>query len=343
MTETMQALMLTAIHKLEVLDVPKPTVEADDDVLVKVKSVGVCGSDLHGYTGHTGRRIPPLIMGHEATGQVVAVGPAVRDLHPGMPVATLTIASCGQCLMCRSGQRSLCEQRRIMGMSAPGAYAEYVRWPASSVIPLPNGLSYEAGALAEPLAVAVHAVGLATIRPYDTVFVVGAGPIGLLTLAVLRHSAAGRLFISDASDERLARARAIGADVTINVLAEDVRAVVDAHTGGRGVDIAFEAVGLTATAQQSLAVTRNRGQVIWIGNNQRTIEIDMQAIVTRELSVIGSYGMSEEEFRRSLAMLADGKIPVGQFIDRRAALSEGPTLFDDLLESPEIIKCVINF
>ncbi|MFQ3568318.1 MAG: galactitol-1-phosphate 5-dehydrogenase [Aggregatilineales bacterium] len=343
MTETMQALMLTAIHKLEVLDVPKPTLEADDDVLVKVKSVGVCGSDLHGYTGHTGRRVPPLIMGHEATGEVVSVGPAVRDLHPGMPVATLTIASCGQCLMCRSGQRSLCEQRRIMGMSAPGAYAEYVRWPASSVIPLPNGLTYEAGALAEPLAVTVHAVGLATIRPYDTVFVVGAGPIGLLTLAVLRNTAAGRLFISDASEERLARARAIGADVTINVLTEDVRAVVDAHTGGRGVDIAFEAVGLTATAQQSLAVTRNRGQVIWIGNNQRIVEIDMQAIVTRELSVIGSYGMSEEEFKRSLAMLADGKIPVDQFIDRRAALSEGPTLFDDLLESPEIIKCVINF
>jgi L-iditol 2-dehydrogenase len=119
--------------------------------------------------------------------------------------------------------------------------------------------------------------------------------------------------------------------------------VVDEFTNGRGVDVAFEAVGLSATSQQTLEVTRNKGAVIWAGNNQRIIEIDMQAIVTRELTVLGSYGMSDQEFQRSLHMLADGRIPAGQFINRRASLSEGPQLFDQLLASPETIKCMINF
>ncbi len=341
--DTMQALMLTAIKKLELVDVPMPAIERPDDVLIKVKSVGVCGSDLHGYTGHTGRRIPPLIMGHEAAGEVVAVGGAVTDLPAGSYVATQTVDFCGKCAQCLAGQRSLCEHRRIMGMTHPGAYAEYVVWSAASVKRLPDTLSCEDGALAEPLSVAVHAVGLAHIRPYDTAFVVGAGPIGLLTLAVLKHTGVNRIIVSDASDIRLEIARSLGAQVTINPQRQNPREVVSDLTNGRGVDVSFEAVGLSQTAQQTLDVTRNKGIIVWIGNNQKQIQIDMQAIVTRELTVLGSYAMSDEEFQRSLEMLADGCIPTRQLINRRAALSEGPTLFDELLASPETIKCMINF
>lgn len=342
MPETMQALLFTAIKKQELVDVPVPTLEPNE-VLVKVKSVGVCGSDLHGYTGHTGRRIPPLIMGHEATGEVVSVGKAVTSWSLGSRVATQTVTFCGRCPQCLSGQRSLCENRLIMGMSAPGAYAEYVKWPAASLSRLPDSLSYEHGALVEPLSIAVHAVGLVHIRPYDSAMIVGAGPIGLLTLAVLRLTGVNMIAVSDTSDARLEIARSLGAQVTINPTRQNPREAVNQFTGGSGVDITFEAVGFSTTALQSLEVTRSKGTVIWIGNSQRMIEIDMQAIVTRELRVFGSYGMSAEEFERSIQMLADGRIPAETLINRRAVLSEGPELFDQLLASPETIKCVINF
>jgi len=339
----MKALMFTAIKEQQLLDVPTPAIDRPDGVLLKVKSVGVCGSDLHGYTGQSGRRVPPLIMGHEVTAEVIEVGEAVRNLPPGSRVAIQPVEFCGVCPQCLAGRRNVCEKRRLMGMNTPGAYAEYVTWPASNLFQLPDTLSYEDGALTEPLSVAVHAVSLAHIKPYDTALVVGAGPIGLLTLAVLKLTGLSRIAVSDASDARLEVARALGAQVTINPIRQNPRQVVNEFTNGGGVDLAFEAVGISATAQQSLEVTRNNGAVVWIGNNQRLIEVDMQAIVTRELRVIGSYGMNDEDFQRSLRLLADGQIPTGQLINRRASLEEGPALFDQLLASPETIKCVINF
>ena len=340
--ENMQALMFTAINKNELVRVPVPSIEHPQDVLVRVQASGVCGSDLHGYTGATGRRTPPLIMGHEATGDVVAVGDEVESLKIGDRVAIQTVRFCGKCPQCLAGNQNLCESRRIMGMNEAGAYAEFVKWRAGSLFKIPDDLSYEHGALAEPLAIAVHAVGLAHFLPYDSAFVVGAGPIGLLTLAVLKMHGVRCVAISDTSDTRLEIARAMGADVTVNPSRQDPREAVLAFTDG-GVDVAFEAVGMSATAQQTLDVTRNKGTIVWIGNSHRMIEIDMQAIVTRELRVMGSYGMSDREFKRCLKILAQGQIPTEQIINRRVTLDAGETLFDELLASPNVIKCMISF
>lgn len=331
----MKALMLTAIKEQKLVEVPIPTIAKPDWVLLKVRSVGVCGSDLHGYLGHTGRRIPPLIMGHEVCAEVVEVGESVRDIKPGDLVALLPMVD--------QGQHGDEKDRIVLGMNAPGAYAEYLTWPASHCYPLPDGLNPEAAALAEPLAICVHAVSHAPIRPYDSAFIVGAGPIGLLTLAVLRSTGVKTIFVSDMSDDRLARARLIGADVVINPARENPRARVNEYTRGRGVEIAFEAVGNSAACQQTLEVTRDRGTVIWIGNSERMVHVDMQMIVTRELRVLGSYGMSSQDFQRTLHMLADGLIPVGHIINRRASIDEGPGLFDELLAQPTVVKCVINF
>jgi L-iditol 2-dehydrogenase len=227
-------------------------------------------------------------------------------------------------------------------MHAPGAYAEYVTWPAENLFVLPEGLSLEVGALAEPLAIAIHAVGRAHLRPRDTAFIAGAGTIGLLTLAVLKQANAGLIAVSDVSDHRLQVAHELGAQVTINPQNEEPRAVIEALTGGEGVDVAFEAVGRGATAQQTIEAARNRGTVVWIGNNQRLIDIDMQSVVTRELTLLGTYGMTDREFQRSLDMLASGVVPTAQIINRRATLDEGPALFDELLATPETIKCLIN-
>lgn len=341
--KTMQALLFTAIGEHKLVEMPIPAIERPDEVLLRVKSAGVCGSDLHGYTGYSGRRTPPLVMGHEATAEVVAVGSAVQDLPVGSRVAIQPLETCGVCLQCLTGQRNICQNRRLIGMHTPGAYADYTTWSAENLFPLPDHLSYEDGALVEPLSVVIHAVSLAHIRPYDSALIVGAGPIGLLTLAVLNLSGVGRIAISDISDARLEVARSLGADVTINPKTQNPRALVNQFTDGNGVDLSFEAVGLSATAQQTLDLTRNQGTIIWIGNNQKMIEIDMQAIVTRELKLLGSYGMTSHDFKRALQMLADGSIPTNKLITRRAALSEGAQLFDELLASPETIKCVINF
>ena len=331
-TQMMQALVLTEIGKLELQDVPMPELSRHDDVLVEVRAAGVCGSDLHGYTGASGRRTPPLIMGHEATGRVAAVGDAVTDVDVGARVALMP-------LEVQNGKR------RLMGKDAPGAYATHVMWPADRLFTLPEGLSYDAGAYAEPLAVALHAFGVSRkLEPeYETAFVAGAGTIGLLIAAVLLASGV-EVFISDLSDARLAVARAVGvkAEGVINPAHGEVQRRAHDLTDGRGADVSFEAVGISATVGQSLAVVRDGGTVVWVGNNQRLIELDMQAVVTRELSVLGSYGLSDDDFKEALAWLSAGRIPTETLTSRRVPLTGSAGLFDDLLASPETIKCLIQ-
>jgi L-iditol 2-dehydrogenase len=338
----MRSLLLDAERHLALVDTPIPAPELPTDVLVRVRAVGICGSDLHGYLGHSGRRIPPIVMGHEATGEVVEVGAGVRSLRPGARVATNTVAACRCCRPCLAGDRSLCEHRRILGMNAPGAYAEYVVWPEESLPALPDGLSYEAGALAEPLAVALHAVNSAAVKPGDVVFIAGGGTIGVLVHLLVWIAGAGRIIVSDLHPERLESARAFGADVVIDAGREDPVAVAREHTGGSGVDVAIEAVGAGTTARQTIEAVRNAGTVVWLGNSQDRIEIGMQSVVTRNLTIRGSYGMSGDEFGRALGLLADGRLPVGDIINRYASLDEGPVLFEELLAGPATIKCVMR-
>ncbi len=342
-SDTMQALVFTDIRKMELQNVARPQISAPDDVLIRVRAVGVCGSDLHGYTGQTGRRIPPMIMGHEASGVVEEVGPAVTNVKPGDRVAVLPVVFCGQCAPCKEGKASLCTNRRLLGVGKGlGAYAEWLVWSARSTYRIPDNVSFEQAAFAEPMGVCLHALRLANIKPYDNVALVGSGPIGLLTLAILRTLGPRHIFVSDVSDDRLAVARSLGANVTINPSREDARAVVDAHTDGLGADVSIEAVGVSVTAQAAIDLTKNGGTVVWIGNNQKRIEIDMQSVVTRELRVQGSYAMNDVDFTRALAMIADGAVDVQPLISRRAELAEGENLFDELLQDQSVIKCVFT-
>lgn len=325
----MKALMMTDIRKLELVELPVPEIHRPDEVLVRVKAAGVCGSDLHGYTGQSGRRIPPLVMGHEAAGEVVAVGSAVTALGPRDRVAIQPIDRRGS-------------KRILMGMDAPGAYAEYVVCPAGNLYPLPEQVSFEAGSLAEPLAVAVHAVGRAEVRDAASAVVIGAGPIGLLVASVLKRRNVPLVVVTDLSEARLEVARRLGIDAALNPARDDVIEAVRRLTDDRGADVAFEAVGLSATVAQAHAATQDGGTAVWIGNNLRTIELDMQEVVTRELNVLGSYGMTEDDFREALDLLAGGAVEADLIINRRASLGEGPELFDELLRSPEVLKCVFR-
>jgi L-iditol 2-dehydrogenase len=216
----MQALVFSALNTMELRQIAPATIREPDECLVRIRAVGVCGSDLHGFTGKTGRRTIGMVMGHEAAGVVEKVGGGVKKLKPGDRVAIQPVRFCGQCAMCYVGKSSLCLNRQVLGVHAQagGAYAEYVAWPERCLVPIPEHLSFEDAAFAEPLAVCVHALRLAGIQTFDNVALVGSGPIGLLTLAILKTMGLRKVFVSDVSDARLEVAKAIGgADLVVPI------------------------------------------------------------------------------------------------------------------------------
>lgn len=322
---------MTGFGRLELHTLPVPDLVRPDDVLIEVRAAGVCGSDLHGYTGATGRRTPPLVMGHEATGRVSAVGEGVTGLEVGARVALMP-------LLIEGGRR------RLLGMDAPGAYATHVVWPSGRLFRLPESVSDDAGAFAEPLAVALHAfeVSRRLIPDYDSAFVAGAGAIGLLIASVLLASGVRTVVVSDVSEARLGVARALGVTRTFNPAREDGLGVVRELTGGAGTEVSFEAVGLSETVSQSVAFVRDGGTAVWVGNNRRVVEVEMQAVVTRELIVLGSYGLTDKDFREALSWLSAGRVDTETLTSRRVPLRGSEGLFDELLGSPETIKCLIN-
>ncbi len=320
-------------------DRPDP-VAGPGDVVVAVRASGICGSDVHGFIGSTGRRRVGVTMGHEATGDVIEVGREVATARIGDRVVLRSILPCGACDRCRHGQPNICVDRRGLGMQFEGAYAERVVVPEALVLRLPDALGYEEGSLIEPLAVSMHAVNLTPFGPGDDVVIVGAGPIGLLALLAARLRGAGRLIVTDRDPHRLEVARRLGADVAINAAENDpVAAVMDA-TGGRGADAVLEAVGIGPTVAQSIAVARPGGQVTWIGNSAPEVPLQMQELVTRELVIRGAYG-SVEEFEEAADALATGRIGAGSLIERVAPLEEGETLFRELaagsLEASKVV------
>jgi L-iditol 2-dehydrogenase len=269
-------------------------------------------------------------MGHEATGWVVETGEGVSGLPSGTRVAIHPIDdSAGE--------------RRLMGMDAPGAFAQYVVWPARNLVRLPDVVTFEQGALVEPLAVAVRAVNRAGLGGASSAVVVGAGTIGLLVASVLRHRGVRNVVISDPSVERRGVASSMGLGVAVDPQQADIEEAVLDLTGGLGADVAFEAVGIAASVAQAHAVVKYGGTVVWIGNNVRVIDVDMQRVVTRELAVLGTYAMSGADFVAALGLLEVGAVDVSSLVNRRATLAEGPALFDELLASPSIVKCLFTF
>ena len=307
---------------------PEP-VAGPGQVVVAVRASGICGSDVHGFTGSTGRRRVGVVMGHEAAGEVIAAGEAVGRLRVGDRVVLRSILPCGQCDRCHGGQPNLCLERLGLGMQIDGAYAERVVVPEAMAEPIPDELSFEDAALVEPLAVAMHAVDLTPVGPADTVAIVGAGPIGLLTLLAVRRRGAGRILVTDRDPHRLGLARALGADEAIDVSAGDPVERVLSATDGRGVDAVLEAVGIAPTVAQSIAIARPGGTVTWVGNSAPEVPSPMQQVVTRELTIRGAYGFVDE-FAAAIDALSAGWPDAHRLIERTARLEEGEGLFRDL-------------
>ena len=259
----MKALMYYGPEDLRLADIADPS-PAPGEALIRVKSCGICGSDVHGYLGITGRRLPPMVMGHEFAGQVAAIGAGVSDVKVGDRVAPYPVVFCMECEPCRRGDVHLCLNKRALGVLAcNGAMAEYVAIPARLLFKLADHVSYDVGAMMEPLAVACRAVNHAGDLKSKSVMIVGAGAIGLLVAALVKMRGPAKLFVSDLSDSRLEVARKMGADITVNPARDDLGEIVKQHTDGRNVDVALEAVGATPTVQQAMACPeiRRHGRV----------------------------------------------------------------------------------
>ncbi len=342
----MKALVLQEYTKFVCQEVPPPQ-PAADEVLVAVRACGICGSDVHGMDGSTGRRRPPIIMGHEAAGVIARVGAAVKSWAAGDRVTFDSTIYCGECEFCRRGEINLCDHRRVLGVSCEdyrrdGAFAELVAVPQRVLYRLPDKVPFEHAALVEPFSIALHAVRRAPITLNDTVVVVGAGMIGLALVQTLRHTGCGRLVAVDVADERLALAKTFGAPDTVNSARENPTEALLRLTHGRGADVAFEAVGLTTTVDLAVRSLRKGGTLALVGNITPKIEFPLQIAVTRELSIHGSCA-SRGEYPAVLDMLARGALQPAPLISAVAPLAEGAAWFDRLYrKEPGLMKVVLR-
>lgn len=342
----MKCLMLEAYNELRYSDFPQP-VPGPDEVLIEVRACGICGSDVHGVDGSTGRRQPPVIMGHEAAGVIAAVGDGVSNWSPGDRVTFDSTVYCGVCWFCRAGQVNLCEDRRVLGVSCDdyrmhGAFAEFVAVPEHILYRLPDGISFEHAAMVEPVSVAVHAVERTPIKLNDTAVVVGAGMIGLLTVQALRAAGCGAIVAVDIDTSRAEIALGLGADHALNAAEQDIPSAIQGLTEGRGADVAFEAVGVPATVSTAIASVRKGGSVTLVGNVSPMAELPLQTVVTREITLYGSCA-SSGEYPACLDLIARGAIQVAPLLSAVAPLSEGAQWFRRLYDKEAgLMKVVLT-
>jgi L-iditol 2-dehydrogenase len=329
----MKALVLKEYRRFAIEDFPTPSVEVHE-VLVRVRACGICGSDVHGMDGSSGRRIPPIVMGHEAAGIIAKVGSGVSGWSEGDRVTFDSTVYCGDCWYCRRGKVNLCENRRVLGVSCGeyrrhGAFAEYVAVPQRILYRLPDNITFEQAAMVEAVSVAVHAVERTPLSVNASVVVVGTGMIGLLVVQALRVAGCGKIIAIDLEEPKLQLAKKLGATHTLLAGSPELSETIRSLTDGRGADAAFEVVGLAPTVKTAIESVRKGGAVTLVGNLKPQVELPLQTVVTRELTLIGTCG-SAGEYPACLDLIASGKINVTEFISATPPLEEGASWFDRL-------------
>jgi L-iditol 2-dehydrogenase len=341
----MKALLLSEYRQFQLADLPVPEVGAGE-LLVRVAACGICGSDVHGFDGSSGRRIPPIVMGHEAAGIVERVGPGVDQFDPGDRITFDSTIYCGECSNCRRGDVNLCDRRQVLGVSCgeyrrAGAFAEFVTVPARICYKLPDNLSFEEAALLEAVAVAVHAVTLAPIPLNGNALVIGAGTIGLLLQQALRAAGCKYVFVTDVDATRLSLSEKLGATKTLPSNSDLPQQIADL-TSGTGVDVAIEAVGNTKTIGLAIDSVKKGGTVVLVGNITPEITIHLQKVVSRQIRLQGSCA-SAGEYPRAIELVSSGQIQVKPLISAVAPLADGPRWFERLYShEPNLMKVVLT-
>lgn len=338
----MRAAVWTGPREMQMLEQPMPEL-VPGELLLRVKMVGICGSELSGYLGENSLRVPPLIMGHEFGAEVIDVAPDVTDFAQGDRVTANPMVPDRSCVMCRAGYENLCLNRSLVGAHRPGAFAEYVAVPAIACYHLPDSIDDLTASLVEPTACALRAVELAAVTPGSSVLILGAGPIGLLSLLVAKAAGASDIIISDLSQTRLDLAASWGATATVNPAKDDVAALVKEATGGLGADAVIDAVGLPITRNTGISAVRAGGKVIFIGLHEDATSIPANTIIRSEIEIKGSFCYTANNFAASIRLLGTGFLPdPTSWVDIRPLDQAGPS-FDQLIADPSsAIKIVLT-
>jgi L-iditol 2-dehydrogenase len=319
-------------------NVPVPVIENADDVIIKVKSVGICGSDTSRYK-KLGPYVTGMTFGHEFAGEVTEVGSDVKGIKVGDRVAGCPTFVCGECEGCRRGEPAQCEKLHVIGAYRPGAYAEYTKLPESHIIPLPDNVDYDTAALVEPSAVVAHGFYHTSIQPGAEVAIMGVGSIGLLAVQWAKIFGAKKVYAIDIDNKKLQIAKELGADVMINSLEKPAHEQVMEYTNGRGVDLAVESAGSPITSAQVFALPRKGGEVVFMGIPYADIHIQrffFEKIVRNELKVYGSWNAISapfpgKEWASTVHYMSTGQIKVATMISHRLSLQEGPEVFRKII------------
>ncbi|MGM9612405.1 MAG: zinc-binding dehydrogenase [Butyricicoccus sp.] len=336
----MKAVILKEVGEFAIVDKPIPTITDPGDLLIRVEASSICGSDVHIFANPPG--IPAVkgtTIGHELVGQVEAVGSAVQGFRPGDRLVLDNNVPCGQCISCRSGHPNMCQHMRTIGVDADGAFAEYAVVPARMAVKIPDDMPTETAIFAEPLNCVMGAMNKIRLLPGENVLVMGAGPIGLYFVKLLALNGAGKIFVSEVSPFRAKCAMECGATCVINPKEEDLTRIILEETGGIGVDVAVDAVGVLLPG--CLEATRPNGRVLLFGNNSSVHETICQADITRkELTILGSY-VGPHTLPATVSLLASGRLDLSHLITHRITLSQ----FADGMEAMrrgEAIEVVIT-
>ncbi len=329
----MKALVLQKYNELVYKDVPDPVIKPDE-VLVKVMACGICGSDVHGMDGSTGRRVPPLIMGHEASGVIVEAGNAVTGWKSGDRVTFDSTVYPLDDWYTLEGMYNLSDNREVLGVSPgtykrDGAFAEYIAVPRHILYRIPDKVTFPQAAMTEAIAVALHSINISGIRTGDKCVVLGAGMIGVFIIKLLRISGSSVIIAIDNNPQRLEQAALAGADKTFLPDDENLELQILALTNNRGADISFEAVGKSETVYLAIDTLRKGGKAVLVGNISASITFPLQKVVTRELKVLGSCAI-RGEYETVLSLIETGKITVDDQISAIVPLAEGAEWFNKL-------------
>lgn len=340
----MKALVLEKYNELVYKDVPEPEI-SEDEVLIQVKACGICGSDVHGMDGSTGRRIPPLIMGHEASGIIIKTGNYVRSWKVGDRVTFDSTIYPLNDWFTLEGLYNLSDNREVLGVSPGsyrrnGAFAEYVAVPQHILYHIPDNVSFEQAAMVEPIAVAMHAINQAHMKLGESCVVVGVGTIGTFILQLLKLAGTNQLIALDINNRNLERAEKTGADFIFNPADDQIQNKIRSITKNRGADLAFEAVGNNDSVNTCINSVRKGGRIVLVGNLSASVDFPLQSVVIRELKLSGSCAI-RGEYAAVLDMLAKRKINLEEHISAIARLSEGAGWFTRLRNNNEGLKKVI--
>ena len=338
----MKAIQITEPSVMKIIDIAEPQM-GDDEVLLKMKYVGFCGSDLNTFRGGNPMVKMPVVPGHEVGAEIVKVGKNVPDvLKPGMTVTVNPYTNCGKCASCRNGRVNACEHNETLGVQRWGAMCEYLSLPWVKVIPA-GQLSARTSALIEPMSVGFHAVSRAQVTDIDVVMVIGCGMVGMG--AVVRAAQRGAIVIAaDIDDEKLALAKQMGASYAVNTKTEDVHARLMEITSGFGPDVVIEAVGSIPTYQMAINEVAFTGRVVCIGYAKSEVSFQTKYFVQKELDIRGSRNAQPSDFRAVIRYLERGTCPVDRLISNEVKPEGAANAMDQWAANPgKVFRILVHF